>query len=153
MSIPSPVPVHPATSSVQPARPTARLWIAAGVLALVAAALWGAWLGWDRTYQVVDGVQTGPYTAWQVIGCGACVVLATVVARFFARHWLAVLVLPPLAATGFAIPWTIDAARADDSGLFAVGAVMLWVGATIGLGFVLAVVEGGVALVRAARRR
>lgn len=142
--------------STQPASPTGpdhRLWTAGVVLALAAAALWGAWLGWDHTYQVVDGNQTGPYTAWQVVGCGACVVLAAVVARFFARHWLAVLVLPPLAATGFAIPWTIDAARTDDSGLFMVGALFLWFGVTFGLALVLAVVEGVIAVVRAARSR
>ncbi|MFH9615436.1 hypothetical protein ACH4MM_17230 [Streptomyces pratensis] len=37
--------------------------------ALLAAALWAAWLGWDQHRDVhPDGTTTGPYEAWQVIG-------------------------------------------------------------------------------------
>lgn len=151
MNFPSPESAHSPVNA--PSGPTARLWIVGGVLALVAAALWGAWLGWDREYQVVDGNQTGPYTAWQVVGCGACVVVATVVARYFARHRSALLVLPVAAMIGFTVPWTIDAATSDDSGLFMVGAIMLAFGITVSLACVLAAVEGVSALVRSARRR
>ena len=55
-----------------------RLALAAAALALVGAAMWFAWLGWDDEYYFVDGVAQGPYRAWQVIGCGLCVALASV---------------------------------------------------------------------------
>ena len=41
------------------------------MLALFAAAMWFAWLGWDQEYYLVDGVAQGPYRAWQVLGCDA----------------------------------------------------------------------------------
>ncbi|WP_420707388.1 hypothetical protein [Streptomyces sp. NRRL F-2799] len=37
--------------------------------AVVSAALWAAWLGWDEHRDVhPDGSTTGPYQPWQVIG-------------------------------------------------------------------------------------
>lgn len=105
-----------------------RLAVAAAALALVGAAMWFAWLGWDGEYYFVDGVAQGPYRAWQVVGCGLCVALASVAAYLWVRGWAAVLVLPAAAVIGFAVPWTVHAASTDDSGLFVVGLLMLLVG-------------------------
>ncbi|WP_235737199.1 hypothetical protein [Nocardioides alcanivorans] len=48
----------------EPSRPppqqVLRLGAAAVVLALFAAAMWFAWLGWDHDYYEVDGVPQGP---------------------------------------------------------------------------------------------
>ena len=38
----------------------ARLGVAALVLALVAAGMWFAWLGWDQEYYLVDGERQAP---------------------------------------------------------------------------------------------
>jgi DMSO/TMAO reductase YedYZ heme-binding membrane subunit len=41
------------------------------VVAVLAAVLWFAWMGWDTHYQTdpVTQVTSGPYEAWQVVGC------------------------------------------------------------------------------------
>jgi hypothetical protein len=102
------------------------------LLALVLGALtWGAWLGWDRTASydsVTDSVQY-PYVTLQVLGCGLTVLVLTVA--------LAVRGPAVAAATGvglgFWLGWTVDAASQDDTGLFAVGAIMLAIGLVAGL--------------------
>ena len=93
----------------------------------VAGALtWGAWLGWDRTpsYDVVTGTVQTPYVTLQVLGCAITVGVVTAI---LAARW------HPVAAAvgvsvGFWLVWTVDAASQDDSGLFAVGAMMMAVG-------------------------
>lgn len=93
---------------------------------LSGALTWGAWLGWDRTasYDVVTGTVQTPYVTLQVLGCALTVGVVTAV---LAARW------HPVAAAGgvslgFWVVWTVDAASQDDSGLFAVGAMMLAVG-------------------------
>src|SRR4051795_10639514 len=88
---------------------TGRLWLTALALALFAAAMWFAWLGWDHEYYLVDGVAQGPYRAWQVIGCGVAIVVATVAAYLWAPWRSAIVVLAGAAAVGFAVPWAYDA--------------------------------------------
>jgi hypothetical protein len=105
-----------------------RLAVAAPALAIVAGAMWFAWLGWDDAYYFVDGVAQGPYRAWQVVGCGLCIALASVAAYLWVRGWTAVFVLAAAGVVGFAIPWTVHAAATDDSGLFVVGLLLLLVG-------------------------
>ena len=114
--------------------------VGAFVLALFAGAMWGAWLGWDHEYYEVDGVSQGPYRAWQVIGCAVSILVAAVVAQLWTRRMWTVLVLAPVAVVGFAIPWAVDAAGSDDSGLFIVGLFFLLVGGVTGLVIVLTVV-------------
>ncbi|MEO9325044.1 hypothetical protein ABFT23_16235 [Nocardioides sp. C4-1] len=119
----------------------ARLTSVCLVLALAAAGAWFAWLGWDDEYYLVDGVAQGPYRPWQVVACGLTVVLAALVAQRFARGGSAVPALAVAATVGFAVPWSVDAASTDDSGLWVVGLVMLLVGSSVGLTVVLAVGE------------
>ena len=52
-----------------------------------------------------------------------------------------VVLLAAFAALGFAVPWSVYAASTDDSGLWAVGLVMLLAGSLIGLVVVLTVAE------------
>lgn len=118
-------------------RSLTRLAIAAPALMLFAAAMWFAWLGWDHEYYEVDGVAQGPYRTWQVLGCGLAIAVAAVVAQLWARTPWGVLVLAPAAIIGFAVPWTMDAAATDDSGLFVVGLILLVIGGGVGLSFLV----------------
>lgn len=118
-------------------RHAARLGVTALALAIFAAAMWFAWLGWDDEYYEVDGVAQGPYRAWQVLGCGLSIAVAAVLAQLWVRGVGAVFVLAGAAAIGFAVPWTVHAAANDDSGLFVVGLVLLLVGAGGGLAVLL----------------
>ncbi|NUT18375.1 MAG: hypothetical protein HOV77_04260 [Hamadaea sp.] len=99
---------------------------------------WYAWLGWDTRYQVdpVTGQQTGPYETWQVAGCVVTLVALLVCALLSNVR--------PLAASAaltliFAAAWTVQAAAADDTGLYAVGAVLLVGGLAAGCLLVSAV--------------
>lgn len=122
----------------RPQSTPARVGLAALGLAVFAALMWGAWLGWDDDYYLVDGVQHGPYRAWQVLGCGACVAVGAVLAQAWARTSGAV-VLTLAATGGFAVPWALYAASTDDSGLWVIGLVLLLAGSIIGLVLVLTV--------------
>ncbi len=98
--------------------------------AVLGALCWLAWLGWDRSasYDVVtDSVQT-PYVTLQVLGCALTVGIATTVLAACTYS------LPAAAGVslGFWLAWTMDAASQDDSGLFAVGSVMLACGLAAG---------------------
>ncbi|TQS43024.1 hypothetical protein [Cryptosporangium phraense] len=97
----------------------------AGVIAVVlaTAATWWGWLGWDDEYQVdpVTGQVSGPYEAWQVIGCVLGLIAIVVVGVLTLRPWLA-----PLALTGtFSGLWSWWAGNHDESGLWLVGAVLV----------------------------
>ena len=106
-----------------------KLSAASGLLALFGCAMWFVWFGWDDV----------PYDVWQVIGCGACVVVGSIAALARARR--GVVLLAAAATVGFAVPWGAYAASTDDSGLWVVGLVMLLVGAFVGLVVVLTVAE------------
>ena len=122
----------------RPVTTPSRVALAALGLAVFAAAMWAAWLGWDDDYYTVDGVQQGPYRTWQVLGCGACVAAGAVLAQAWARTRGAV-VLAVAGAVGFAVPWSVQTASTDDSGLWVVGLVLLLGGAVIGLVLLLTV--------------
>ncbi len=106
-----------------------RLAAAALALGLFAAAMWLVWFGWDDV----------PYDPWQVVGCGLLICVGAVSARVWAGGG-AVLVAGA-ATVGFAIPWAVYAASTDDSGLWAVGLVLLLAGSFIGLVVLLTVGE------------
>lgn len=93
------------------------------MLALGAFVSYMSWLGWDQEYQrdPVTGASSGPYEAWQVLGCAATLSVLAVVAGLLARPALAVAVIP----TVFTLTWSVEASRRDDSGLWVVGAFML----------------------------
>lgn len=119
----------------------ARLGGGALALALFAAGMWFAWLGWDDEYHLVDGVPQGPYRTWQVLGCGVSIAAAAVIVHLWVRGRWAVLVLTAAAVLGFAVPWTAHAAATDDSGLFVVGLFFLLVGGGTGLVLLLTLAE------------
>ena len=107
------------------------------IVALTTATWWT--LGRDTTCDVdaATGNVTGPYEAPQVIACVVVLVGLVVVGA---------LLLPALAALGVSLPftaaWTLQAASEDDSGLWAVGAILVLVGTLVGGTIVTAVTRG-----------
>src|SRR3982750_4062486 len=102
-----------------------------GVCVAAGSALsWGGGRGWDHQDQQDAGTAewSGPYEAWQVVG-GALSLLALFVVALLAG----VRPLPAAAALilAFTGPWTAWASR-DNTGLFAVGMLMLLVGLSVG---------------------
>lgn len=114
------------------------------MLAFLAASCWWAWMAWDHSYQVdpATGETSGPYEAWQVIGCVLCLVLVGVVATMRLPVWIVV----PIMTVGFTGAWSWTATGVDDSGLWLVGAVYVFVGMFVGT----AMVSGVTAVVRVA---
>ena len=103
------------------------------VSALVAAAIWAAWLGWDNTYYRValeypgdDGLR-GPYTTAQVLGYAATVIVVAVIA---AARWNSVLTGIGIFA-GTWVPFTI-------------WAIAVIGGSTVGVGIFLSLIGIGV---------
>lgn len=106
------------------------------VAAVLGAATWLIWCGFDTTYYLDDaGNSQGPYRAWQVVGCGITYLSITAAGSYY---FLTRASPPPAIvfsigmAFGFWLTWTIQAAMSDDSGLFVIGAALLGVGLSIG---------------------
>ncbi|MFJ3226013.1 hypothetical protein ACIPJS_22015 [Streptomyces sp. NPDC086783] len=110
-------------------------------LAVLSAALWAAWLGWDQRRDVhPDGSTTGPYEAWQVIGL-VPTLLVPVCWAASRRH-----------ATGAVVGTTAGLTAAayydwsdDSSGLFVIGVALVMLGtlgATAAVSAVTAAVTG-----------
>jgi hypothetical protein len=119
---------------------TEHVWGALAV-AGATAVTWVAWLGWDTGYRFdpVTGERTGPYVAWQVVGCVLCLIAITVVGALVLPPWI-----PPIVLTvTFTVVWTWWAAARDGSGLWAVGATMVFVGLAFGSTLVSAVTWAG----------
>ena len=112
------------------------------VLLLVAAAsvlAWAGWMGWDHTYQTDDqGVPSGPYQSWQVIG-SALTVVAAMAAAVRALRGPARLAVPVVAALAYAVAWSVSADDGD-TGLWVVGVGFLLIGAASALALLAAVV-------------
>jgi hypothetical protein len=96
-------------------------------IATFSALSWFAWMGWDQEYQVdaATGSQSGPYETWQVAGCAL-----TLLVLFVGALLAGVRPLPASAALAlaFTAAWTAQAARADATGLYGVGTIMLLAG-------------------------
>lgn len=109
------------------------------VVAALSALSWVAWLGWDDQYQVdpETGVSSGPYEAWQVIGCAL-----TLLVLFAGALLLRVHALPAAVAltVAFTAAWTAQAASTDETGLYMVGAVLLVFGLAVGTALVAAMI-------------
>jgi hypothetical protein len=111
---------------------TSVLRAAAGAVVVAGAtvATWFAWLGRDTGYQIdANGNQTGPYTTGQVAGC-VLTLLAVLVAAVLLR-------VPPLVAAAamtvaFTAAWAVQAAATDETGLFLVGAILVFAGTAAG---------------------
>lgn len=99
-------------------------------LAALTAATWWAWLGWDTEHDVdpTSGEVSGPYQAWQVIGCVCCLGVLAVVGALLLRPWIAA----PIVTLVFTGCWAAAAANTDDSGLWAVGAILVLLGTAAG---------------------
>lgn len=110
-------------------RPAERLVLGAG-LAVLTAACWWAWMAWDRGYQTdpATGSTSGPYEVWQVAGCVVCLVVLCVAATVRIPAWLVVPVMP----VAFTAAWSWTAAGADGTGLWVIGAVLVFVGMVVG---------------------
>ena len=108
------------------------------IVALTTAAWWT--LGRDTTREVdpATGAVTGPYEAPQVIACVVVLVALVVIGTLLLPAWLAVLGV----SLPFTAAWTIQASSTDDSGLWAVGAVLVLVGTLVGGTIVTAVTRG-----------
>ncbi|MCX2732493.1 hypothetical protein OOZ19_19820 [Saccharopolyspora sp. NFXS83] len=117
-------------------RPAER-WGLSAVLAVLTASCWWAWMAWDQGYQTdpAAGAASGPYQAWQVAGCVVCLVALGVGASVRLPAWLVVPIMP----VAFTAAWAWTAAGTDDSGLWAVGAVLVFVGMLAGTGVVSAI--------------
>lgn len=111
--------------------------LGAAVLALASAACWFGWLAWDRTYRVdpATGVASGPYEAWQVMGCGMSLLVLVVLATGRLPWWTVVPVVP----VAFAAAWSLTASTYDTSGLWPVGALVVLVGTLLATALVAGV--------------
>ncbi|WP_447646398.1 hypothetical protein [Nocardioides zeae] len=95
-------------------------------------------MGWDDEYQVDPATNevSGPYEAWQVVGCVLTLLVVGVVAARRWRPFGTALVLP----VSFTLAWSVTAASEDDSGLWGVGAVLVLLGTAVASLVVVAVV-------------
>jgi hypothetical protein len=112
----------------------------AGAVLLAAAtvATWYAWLGRDTEYQVdAAGQASGPYTTAQVAGCVLTLAALLVAAVLLRVHPL---VAAATMTVAFTAAWTVPAAE-DETGLFLVGAILVFVGMAAG-STVVALVAG-----------
>lgn len=107
-------------------------WQGLGALgvAVLSAALWFGWMGWDTEYHVDAETQatSGPYEAWQVIGCVVALLVLHVGALLLGVRALVASVALTLA---FTAAFTTTAAADDESGLFLVGAVLVFLGLAV----------------------
>ncbi|MGW2094404.1 hypothetical protein [Promicromonospora sukumoe] len=115
------------------------------VLTVVA---WWIFLGRDVVQDIdpATGNVTGPYEAPQVIACVLVLIALVVVGTLATRAWVAVLAV----ALPFTVAWTILAQATDDSGLWAVGALLVLLGTLAG-GALVAAITRAVVRRRAAR--
>ncbi|MEV4621073.1 hypothetical protein AB0J74_20485 [Asanoa sp. NPDC049573] len=111
------------------------------VVAVLSALSWFAWMGWDHEYQVdpVTGLQSGPFETWQVAGCALSLLMVLGTALVAGVRPVPASVTLTVA---FTASWTVQAARDDDTGLYAVGALLLLVGLGAGTAVVAVAVSG-----------
>ncbi|MFI1194264.1 hypothetical protein ACH4T9_13535 [Micromonospora sp. NPDC020750] len=100
------------------------------VLAVATVAVWWAWIGWDTEYTVdpVTDSVSGPYDVWQVVGCVLSLAVVAAVGGWVLSPWL----VAPVMTVAFTVAWAWRAATSDDSGLWAVGAVLVLLGMAAG---------------------
>ncbi len=97
--------------------------------AAAALGLWFAWLGWDTEYDVdpATGNLSGPYSWWQVAGFVLSAGALVLAARRFLPPAVNAAAVSLGAAGGSAL-----SSRADDSGLAAIGVVLILLGTAAG---------------------
>jgi peptidoglycan/LPS O-acetylase OafA/YrhL len=107
-------------------------------LGAATAAAYGAFLGWDQHKDVdpATGSVSGPYQAWQVVGCGAVLAALAFETGRRGRPWLASVVMPVVLTLCF----SVDAATDPDAdGLWPIGAALVAIGSFAGAAAVAAV--------------
>jgi hypothetical protein len=106
--------------------------------AALSVATWWAWLGWDEEYQYdANGVASGPYEAWQVIGTALTLGLIAGVAA----TRVSFLIVTPAVIIPFTVAWSIHAAGRDETGMWGVGAMAILVLGGLGTGAVAGLVN------------
>lgn len=121
-------------SAEQPGRRFPHDLLAGFVLALLTASCWWAWMAWDESADIdpVAATTSGPYQPWQVIGCVACLIALAVVAAVRLPRQLVVPIMP----VAFTAAWSWTAASSDGSGLWLVGALLVFFGMLVGTGVI-----------------
>lgn len=113
--------------------PPSRVLVFGGA-ALVGAAIWAAWLGWDSSYYRVpdDPYLHGPYTPVQVAACALTVGLVTALLSW----WQDSVAVAAGVTFGFWVGWTAAAAADVNSGpsFWPIGSVLLLCGLVAGTG-------------------
>jgi peptidoglycan/LPS O-acetylase OafA/YrhL len=100
-------------------------------LGAATAATYGAFLAWDqhKDYDPATGQLSGPYKAWQVVGCGVVLAGLAFETGRRGRMWLASIVVPVVLTACF----SVDAATGEDSdGLWPIGAGLVALGSFAG---------------------
>lgn len=109
-----------------------------GGLALATAGCWVGWMAWDRDTHLdpVTLRESGPYEAWQVVGCVVCLVVVAVVALRRLSGWVVV----PTMSVAFCAAWVLSGVvlapagpdRSGDTGLWPIGLGLLFIGMVLG---------------------
>ena len=116
-------------------QPSAPTWAYSLLAAATALGLWFAWLGWDTEYDVDPntGNLSGPYSWWQVAGFVLSAGSLVLAAGRFLPAAVNTAAISLGVAAGFAL-----SARTDDSGLAAIGVVLILLGTAAGTVLLLA---------------
>jgi hypothetical protein len=94
-------------------------------------------MGWDHEYQVdANGVPSGPYEAWQVVGSALTMLVAMITAALMLERRVAILA-PTI---GYAAAWAVTEMPDDESGTSGVGLVMVAIGVSFAAAVVTAIV-------------
>ena len=103
------------------------------MLAVITAAQYAAWLGWDQRYDVGPGdVVSGPYQPWQVIGLTAGLGVLAAVAGWCRHAGAAMIAIP----TTMTLCFSVDAATDSETygaSLWPIGAAMVAFAALAGV--------------------
>jgi hypothetical protein len=95
-------------------------------------------MGWDHEYQVdANGVPSGPYEAWQVVGSAVTMLVVTITAALLLERRPAILA-PTI---GYAAAWAATEMPGDESGTSGVGLVMVAFGVAVGAAVVTEIVK------------
>ena len=99
------------------------------VLAVAVVSAWWLFVGSDTTYQYdANGVASGPYEVPQVLGCVLVVAVLTFGAALLLPGW----VVAAVVTVAITAAWSVHASAGDVTGLWAVGAVGVFLGTLVG---------------------
>ncbi|GAA4542734.1 hypothetical protein [Pseudonocardia xishanensis] len=96
--------------------------VGAVALAAATAATWLAWSGW-----AVLAAEPVRFAPWQLAGTAVSAATLAILAPRWLPAWVVATVMPP----SFTAAWSWTAAASDDSGLWAVGGLLVLVGTVL----------------------